>query len=129
MQLTKNFTLEELVATKTGVENKPTKEIINNLRNLAEKVLQPARDKYGKSITINSGYRSKLVNSKVGGSIKSSHLTGEAADITTGNKEQNRILFAIIETLEFDQLIDEKDMSWIHVSYKASGNRKQKLKL
>lgn len=129
MQLTKNFSLAELTATNTGIDNIPTQEVIGNLRLLAEKVLQPARERFGKPITVNSGYRSKAVNARVGGAASSQHMTGQAADITTGSKTENRKLFAILETMDYDQLIDEKDMSWIHVSYKVSGNRRQKLKL
>lgn len=129
MQLSKNFSLAELTATNTGLDNTPTKEVTNRLRTLAERVLQPARERYGKPITVNSGYRSPSVNKRVGGAATSQHLTGQAADITTGSKEENRKLFAILEAMDFDQLIDERNMSWIHVSYKPTGNRHQKLKL
>lgn len=129
MQLTKNFSLAELTATSTGIDNSPSKDVINSLLALAGNVLQPARERYGKAITVNSGYRSPAVNRRVGGAASSQHMTGQAADITTGSKEENRKLFAILETMDYDQLIDEKDMSWIHVSYKPTGNRRQKLKL
>lgn len=128
MQLTKNFSLAELTATSTGIDNSPSKDVINSLLALAGNVLQPARERYGKAITVNSGYRSPAVNRRVGGAASSQHMTGQAADITTGSKEENRKLFAILETMDYDQLIDEKDMSWIHVSYKPTGNRRQKLK-
>ena len=67
----------------------------------------------------------------VGGKASSQHLKGEAADITAGSREENRKLFEYIrENLPFDQLIDEKNFSWVHVSYKRDGNnRKQILKL
>ncbi|MFK1891875.1 peptidase M15, partial [Bacteroides fragilis] len=53
-----------------------------------------------------------------------------AADITVGSKEGNRRLFEIIrKELPFDQLIDEKDFSWVHVSFRKGKNRKQVLKL
>lgn len=131
MQLTKNFSLAELTATNTGIDNTPSQDVINNLLSLSGKVLQPARDRYSKPITVNSGYRSKSVNARVGGAATSQHLTGQAADITAGSKEENRKLFAILETMDYDQLIDERDMSWVHVSYRAdaSKNRHQKLKL
>lgn len=129
MQLTTNFSLAELTATNTRVDNTPPQEVIHHLIALAEKVLQPARERYGKPITINSGYRSPAVNARVGGASSSQHLTGQAADITAGSKEENRKLFAILETMDFDQLIDEKGLTWIHVSYKTTGNRRQKLKL
>lgn len=129
MKLSKNFTLAELCATSTGVKNTPTQDVVNNLTHLVEEVLQPLRDLYGKPITINSGYRCEALNKRVGGARTSQHMTGQAADITTRTKQGNRELFAILETMEFDQLIDERDMSWIHVSLKTEGNRNQKLKL
>lgn len=127
MQLTKNFSLAELTATNTGIDNTPPQEVINNLLALAGKVLQPARYGYGKPITVNSGYRSKAVNARVGGASASQHLTGQAADITTGSVAENRKLFAILETMEFDQLIDEKGYSWIHVSYRTDGKNRQQI--
>lgn len=129
MQLTKNFSLAELTATSTGIDNTPTQDVIKSLLALAGNVLQPARERYGRAITVNSGYRSPAVNKRVGGAASSQHMTGQAADITAGSKEENRKLFAILETMDYDQLIDERDMSWIHVSYKQTGNRRQKLKL
>jgi zinc D-Ala-D-Ala carboxypeptidase len=129
MQLTKNFSLAELTTTSTGIDNTPPQDVIDNLLALAGSVLQPARERYGRAITVNSGYRSPAVNKRVGGATSSQHMSGQAADITTGSKEENRKLFAILETMNYDQLIDEKDMSWIHVSYKQIGNRRQKLKL
>ena len=57
-------------------------------------------------------------------------LREKAADITVGSKEENRKLFEIIwQELPFDQLIDEKDFSWVHVSFREGRNRKQVLKL
>ncbi len=129
MNLSKNFTLKELCATSTGVKNVPTQDVIDHLTHLVENVLQPIRDLYGKPITVNSGYRCEALNKCVGGARTSQHMTGQAVDITTGTKEGNRKLFAILEGMEFDQLIDERDMSWIHVSFKSSPNRNQKLKL
>lgn len=129
MNLSKNFILKEFTATNTGLDNTPTPEVIANLQQLCVSVLQPLRDKYGKSITINSGYRCSAVNKAVGGAANSQHLTGEAVDITAGSKEENKKLFTILEKMNFDQLIDEKNMTWVHVSYKSHGNRNQKLKL
>ena len=126
MKLSENFTLAELTATSTGVDNTPDQKIINSLSVLVQKVLQPARETLGKPITVNSGYRSVAVNKAVGGVATSQHCKGEAVDLTTGTKEGNRELFAILSDMEFDQLIDERDMSWIHVSYK---NRNQILKI
>ena len=131
MNITKNFTLKELTKTNTGITNEPNKQELQALIALSGKVLQPLRDIYGKPITVNSGFRSYAVNKAVGGSKGSQHSKGEAADLTTHTKEGNKQLFDIIKNeLEFDQLINEYDYSWIHVSYAVNRkNRKQILKI
>ncbi len=59
------------------------------------------------------------------------HMVGEAADIDTGDRQQNKLLFEYIrKNLPYDQLIDESNFAWVHVSYRADGNnRMQILKL
>jgi hypothetical protein len=127
----KYFTLKELTATSTGKPNVPGTTEVENLTNLVDKLLDPVREQWGKPIRVNSGFRSISVNLAVGGATTSQHLKGEAADITTGNKEDNKKLFNIIAAgYTFDQLIDESDYSWVHVSLKRAGvNRKQVLHL
>ena len=44
--------------------------------------LDKAREIYGKSMRVNSGYRTKEHNAKIGGVKNSSHLRGLAADIS-----------------------------------------------
>lgn len=125
----KYFTIKELTksakAQANGIDNTPGKEEINNLTQLVDKVLDPLREMYGKPIRINSGYRCKKLNSLVGGVSNSQHLTGQAADISSyrNTKAENEILFNLIKKLPFDQLINEKDFSWIHVSYSDRNRR------
>lgn len=127
----KHFTIGELCASTTadarGIKNTPMLQEKGNLKALADNVLDPLREWYGKPIYVNSGYRCPQLNRMVGGKPTSQHLKGEAADITAGSKEENRKLFAYIRAnLTFDQLIDEKNFSWVHVSFKRNGeNRKQ----
>lgn len=130
----KHFTIKELAHSDTalakGIDNFPTAEAISNLTKLVDNVLDPLREKYGKPICVSSGYRSAILNRSVNGATSSQHRLGEAADITVGSKEENRKLFEIIKSeLTFDQLIDEKDFSWVHVSFREGRNRKQVLKL
>lgn len=131
----KHFTIGELCASTTadarGIKNTPMLQETGNLKALADNVLDPLREWYGKPIYVNSGYRCPQLNRMVGGKPTSQHLKGEAADITAGSKEENRKLFAYIRAnLTFDQLIDEKNFSWVHVSFKRNGeNRKQVIHL
>lgn len=130
----KYFTIKELSHSDTalirGIDNYPTAEAMSNLTKLVSNVLDPLREKYGKPIRVSSGYRSPILNRSVNGATSSQHRTGEAADITAGSKEGNKALFEIIKKeLPYDQLIDEKNYSWIHVSYREGRNRKQILKL
>lgn len=130
----KYFTIEELTKSSTaiskGIDNTTTKEIEENLKELVEKVLDPLRELYGKPIYVNSGYRCPELNKAVGGSNTSQHMTGCAADITAGSKEENEKLFKLIkDNLKFDQLIDEKNFQWVHVSYDKNRLRNQVLSL
>lgn len=135
----KHFTIEELCRSNTarqkGIDNIPTPEIRQKLETLILRLLDPVRSEWGSPITVTSGYRCPELNRAVGGAVSSQHMKGEAADITAGNREKNRRLFEQITRmaqtgqLRFDQLIDEKNYQWIHVSYRADGNRNQILHL
>ena len=130
----KYFTFKEMIQSDTAksknIDNTPNWDEIDNLKKLIEAILDPLRQWYGKSIYVNSGYRSEALNKAVGGSKSSQHVLGMAADIDTYNPDENRKLFEYIkDNLEFDQLIDEKNMQWIHVSYNEGHNRKQVLHL
>lgn len=125
----KHFTMAELTNSDTArvlhINNTPAGVVVDNLNALVEIVLDPLREAYGKPIYVNSGYRSPKLNKTVGGAKTSQHMTGEAADITTGTKEGNRWLFSFIrDNLPFDQLIDEYNYSWVHVSYKREGRNR-----
>ena len=123
----KYFTLEELTATTTGIKNVPTKAQASNLIALVENVLDPVRTLLGRPITVNSGYRNQMVNEKVKGAKTSQHLKGEAADL---NCENNKRLFILIrDHFTFDQLIDEYNYKWIHVSFSQVHNRNQILSI
>lgn len=119
----KYFTLRELTASATasrlGIDNTPSPQAVNNLNALVTHLLDPLREKFGRPIYVNSGYRCPELNKAVGGSLTSQHLTGEAADITAGNKRENHRLYELLQSLKLpvDQAINECDYSWIHVSY------------
>jgi uncharacterized protein YcbK (DUF882 family) len=133
--MAKYFTTRELcqsnVATLRKIDNTPPPEVVSSLVELIENLLDPVREQWGASLTVNSGYRCPELNRAVGGATTSQHLTGEAADITTGSVAENRRLFEMIADsgLVFDQLIDERDYRWLHLSYCKSANRRQILHL
>lgn len=126
MKITKNFTLEEMTHSDTAlrlrIDNQPDEEAQYALLALCENVLQPLRDRLGKPITINSGYRSIELNKSVGGSGTSQHCKGEAADLSGDIKG---IFTTLIDSsLPFDQLIWEN--TWVHISHRKNGyNRHQ----
>ena len=118
-------------ADRKGIDNRCGSDIEANLTALVDSVLDPLREWYGKPIVVNSGYRCPALNKAVGGATTSQHMSGQAADIDTGDRQQNKLLFEHIrKNLPFDQLIDESNFAWVHVSYRADGrNRNQVLKL
>lgn len=107
----KNFKLSELLATETGLENFPSTFVeLENILQTAKR-LQTIRETFGRAIRVNSAYRSKQVNAKVGGASTSKHLQGLAADICaySGKESDNRALYALLESKltewQIDQLI------------------------
>lgn len=123
--------MEELLysetALKKGIRNRTTQEIESNLMTLRNVILNPAREWLGRPIYVTSGFRHPSVNKAIAGtgvSKTSQHMKGEAADITTGDKEANARLFVFIrDHLSFDQLINENNLAWIHVSYTSDSSR------
>lgn len=119
-KLTEHFTLEELTfsqtATRKGIDNEPSDAVKRNLETLA-KGLEQVRAILLSSIHISSGYRSPALNKLIGGSAKSAHMDGYAADFTSpsfGNPE------AIVRQLKrtgikCDQCIMEG--TWVHISF------------
>ena len=113
-----------------------------NIEALVENVLDPLRERYGKPIVVNSGYRCAKHNREVGGATNSQHMCGEAADIrpTTnfarsssarllpkGRKnytnELKLLRQLIIESRKFDQLIVYP--TFLHVSWKRRGGNRR----
>lgn len=133
----KYFTVAELVKSETaerkGIDNRLPKELLPNVQALIDKVLDPLREAYGKPIRVNSGFRCEALNKAVRGSNTSDHMKGRAADIvgTPNTPSENRRLFNLAQELKlpFDQLIDEKHFSWVHISYREDNNRHQVLAL
>ena len=128
----KYFTIEELTKSSTakraGIKNIPNEKELKNLNNLIDNILDPLREAYGKPIIVTSGFRCEELNDLVNGVRGSQHRTGQAADIRSkvDTRKENKKLFDLVIALElpFDQLIDEYDYNWIHVSF-SDRNRRQ----
>lgn len=130
MKLSKYFTFEELTvsdyAKRYNIDNSPNILVFEQLKETAKK-LDVVRDILACPIIVTSGYRSPKVNTGIGSSLKSQHQKGEAVDFKTKDYTPREIIKKIIKSgIEFDQLILEYD-SWVHISFKDDGNRKQVL--
>ena len=116
-------------AKRKGIDNTPDANAKAALSALVANVLDPLREKYGKPIVVSSGYRCPKLNKAVGGAARSQHTKGEAADIrcVSDSRAENKRLFDLIVAsgLPFDQLIDEYNYDWVHVSFKDGANRRQ----
>ena len=128
------FTIEELcysyTAEQQGIDNTPSKEIKENLKELID-FLNPMREAWGSPIIINSGYRCPELNKAVGGSKTSVHMKGWAADIYPQNNKMSEFKQFCLDYCKdklFDQLIIEKSGSteWIHVG--IFNNKKEQRK-
>jgi zinc D-Ala-D-Ala carboxypeptidase len=134
IQFTKNFSLYELLqsqqASRLSFDEQfnPSETTVDNLKLLCINILQPLRDAIKIPITISSGYRCFRLNTIIGGASKSQHLTGHAADIQCfkiGNEELLKRIAAL--KLPFDQMINEFNYAWVHVSYDSNRIRGQML--
>ena len=129
-KISKHITLKEATFSQTAenlkINNTPGQKELEAMMLVAEKCFEPLRTWYGKPIRINSFYRNAALNKAVKGSSTSQHLKGEAIDLDAGSKEENKKLFEWCrDNLTFDQLINEYNYSWVHISYSKTKNRKQ----
>lgn len=136
MNISTHITLKEATtsqtATRLGIDNTPDTQTIERMKVVAEKCFEPMREWYGKPLTVSSFYRCPELNKAVGGSKTSQHVKGEAIDIDTGSRTENKKLLEWAKAnLIFDQLLyefgDETGPEWVHISFSLSGNRNQYL--
>lgn len=131
MNLSPHFTLAELIHSQTAarrnIDNRPTDAVLVNMKNILCPGLEQVRELLGKPILISSGYRSPRLNASIGGSVKSQHMEGLAADFTCPGYGSPLMVAQLIKKsgIEFDQLLYEFD-SWVHISF-AKHPRRQVL--
>ena len=139
MKISKNLSLKEVIKSNTAdrldLNNMPTEEHLENLKEVAEKIFQPVRDHFNVPVGVSSGYRSEALNRAVRGSKTSHHCKGMALDIDAdifGEITNKEIFEYILHNLEFTQLIWEygtnEEPNWIHVAYDKNNLKKQVLK-
>jgi zinc D-Ala-D-Ala carboxypeptidase len=126
-RLTPNFWLSELMvsdyAIRFSIPNVPPPPVLVNMRKTLAPGLQRARGVLNCPMLISSAYRSPALNKAVGGSPKSQHMEGLAADFTAPGFGSPikvcRKLLEELDTVNFDQLIQEG--RWVHVSFAEPG--------
>jgi len=138
MQMSEHFTLRELTrsqtATRLGIDNTPNAEAIENLKRVAENILEPVRTHFGFPFSPNSGFRCLELNRAIGSKDSSQHILGQAVDIELPGINNFDLAVWIRENItSYDQLILEFHVSgeptsgWVHCSHKATGNRQAQL--
>jgi hypothetical protein len=136
MRISKNFTLKELTKSSTGerlgIDNQvKDQETLVNLCALTHNVLQKVREEHGRT-TVNSSFRCLDLNRAIKSSDKSQHVKGEAADIECPALDNFLLAKWIASNVDFDMVLLEfytqgiPDSGWVHVSYKADGNNREK---
>ena len=132
MNLSRNFTLSELIKSDTairkGINNNPNAEQIEKLKLLCENILQPVRDHFGR-VKVTSGFRSSELCVAIGSSVNSQHAKAEAADFEVIGTDNAELFDWIKNNLTPDQLIlefytpGEPNSGWIHCSWAADQPR------
>ena len=132
MNLSRNFSLQELIksdtAVRKGIDNNPNADQIEKLKLLCENILQPVRDHFGR-VKVTSGYRSVELCMAIGSSANSQHAKAEAADFECMGVDNAELSDWIKNNLDYDQLIleyytpGEPNSGWIHCSYIPEGRR------
>ena len=122
--ISENFKYSEFersdTAKKYGIDNAIPKELKPNIKALVDNVLQPLRDVWG-AMRVNSGYRCRALNEKVGGVESSMHRTAEACDVSCSNPIKLAQLAKDLD-LPFDQI--GVYSTFLHISHKRNGNNR-----
>lgn len=121
----RDFTFKELIRTDVpNVDNVPVSmEVVRNIL-FSSECLQLIRDSFGFPVKVNSGYRSSVVNSAVGGVSNSYHLQGLAFDIRPVDlskiRDFKRVVLDFVS--EHPLLVREHIVyeSFVHVAFKFS---------
>ena len=133
----REVSLKELLfsetATRLGIDNTPTDQVLINLQTLIYEVITPIINQFD-DIKITSGYRSPELCKAIGSSVTSQHCLGQAVDCEVLGVPNKDLADWVVNHLEFDQCIlefwkpEEANSGWVHVSYNKGNNRKMYLR-
>jgi len=133
----REVSLKELLfsetATRLGIDNTPTDQILINLQTLIYEVIEPIINQFG-DIKITSGYRSPELCKAIGSSTTSQHTLGQAVDCEVIGVPNKELADWVVKNLTYDQVIlefwkpEEINSGWVHISYNKSNNRKMYLR-
>lgn len=134
MKITNNFTLKEMTHTGLKEHQKAnfdaSTQYLHNILSTC-KELQKLRDYIARAVMILSGFRYPGLNTAVGGSPTSDHMTGRAADFTVEDFTDTQGLLCLFlwcrDNLDYGQLIfyAPKDRPpWIHLGLPREGRKK-----
>lgn len=133
----REVSLKELLfsetATRLGIDNTPTDQVLINLQTLIYEVITPIINQFS-DIKITSGYRSPELCKAIGSSVTSQHTTGQAVDCEVLGVPNKDLADWVVNHLEFDQCIlefwkpEEANSGWVHISYNKGNNRKMYLR-
>jgi zinc D-Ala-D-Ala carboxypeptidase len=135
VNLSPNFTLAEATKSQTaerqGIDNTPPPHVIENMKMVAQAILEPVRAHFKRPVFVNSWYRSPALNKAVGGVDRpgrvSQHVTGHAVDFEIPGVPNAEVAAFVRDNLIFDQVILEfyrpgvPDSGWVHASFVADG--------
>jgi len=133
----RQVSLKELLfsetATRLGIDNTPTDQVLINLQTLIYEVIEPIINQFG-DIKITSGYRSPELCKAIGSSTTSQHTLGQAVDCEVIGVPNKELADWVVKNLTYDQVIlefwkpEEANSGWVHISYNKSNNRKMYLR-
>ena len=133
----RQVSLKELLfsetATRLGIDNTPTDQILINLQTLIYEVIEPIINQFG-DIKITSGYRSPELCKAIGSSTTSQHTLGQAVDCEVIGVPNKELADWVVKNLTYDQVIlefwkpEEINSGWVHISYNKGNNRKMYLR-
>jgi hypothetical protein len=111
-------------AEREGIDNRPGADVLDNLSRLATG-LEAIAQILGHPLVITSAWRCEALNQRVGGTPRSQHSQGLAADfVCPDHGDAMQVARTLTQsTLEFDQCILEYGR-WVHVSFSAAPRRR-----